>query len=172
MTFSNLETDLSSWDLKSVAPLEAIYRKYGGHEDFVTEIVRLSGVAPCQRAATWLLKHHVVDCMVAMPTAELTHLYAQLAALDHWEAKLHVLQCLFVSPIPKSDVERVDEFLKTCLGAEAKFVRAWAYSALHRLAQQFPAYRATAAATLKNAQETETSAAVKVRIRKAIEAGF
>lgn len=169
---TDLEAEISAWDQKSVADAESIYQRHRNNDDFVTEIIRLTGFADFERGATWLLKHHIVDNATAIPPEMLPRLCAHLPTLTHWETKLHILQCLSVLPIPLSDAERVNRFLDACLGDDAKFVRAWAFSGLYRLAVQFPEYRAKATSVLQKALVEETSAAVKVRVRKAIAAGF
>lgn len=172
MSSTDLETDLHSWDMKSSDRIHEIYRRHSEDTGFLAESIRLTGSAVHQRGATWLLKHHVVDGAATIPPKDVADLCAVLPTLDHWEAKLHVLQCLSVLPVSESEAGRVHHFLELCLGEEAKFVRAWAYSALHHLAVRFPDYRAGTTAALEAALRQETSAAVKVRIRKAIDAGF
>jgi hypothetical protein len=60
-------------------------------------------------------------------------------------------------------------FLLACSREPNKFVRAWAYSGLHQLALDHPAYREQARAVLEAAKRSETAASVKVRLRKALE---
>lgn len=169
---TDLETDLLAWDMKSVPRIKSIYRRHGKNNGFDAEVVRLTGLATFERGATWLLKHHLIDRGETIRPEILQDIYASLTGLNHWEAKLHFLQCLTILPIPQSETRRVERFLDTCLGDDAKFVRAWAYSGLHRLAVQFPEYRPKVMSALQAALLEETSAAVKVRVRKAIEAGF
>jgi hypothetical protein len=75
-------------------------------------------------------------------------------------------------PIPKQQATKVEHFLNTCLTADHKFVRAWAYHGYHHLATSHPKYRDETTALLQDALETETAASVLARVRKLLKKGF
>lgn len=162
---------LAAWDGKAVAPIEKTYAQHQSDETFLADVVRLSADEACGRGATWLLKRHL-EAGGAL-TAPLTRkLFATLDALAHWEARLHVLQSLPFLTIAARDAGKVAAFVRTCLEDEATFVRAWAYTGLHHLAVQHAAYRDEAAAALEAALKAGQPPSVKVRIRRALDAGF
>jgi len=167
-----MKEDIAAWDGKAVAPIAATYDRHHAQKNFLRDVIALFSDDACARGATWLLKRHVENGDAAVPAALCTRVFAQLGALSHWEARLHVLQCLPHLTIARADAERVAQFIRGGLTDDAKFVRAWSYNGLRELAVQQPAYQDEARRTLEAAMQTEKAASVKVRIRKALAAGF
>jgi hypothetical protein len=167
-----IETDIAAWDGKATDPIAAVYARHHADETFVADVIALFGDPEYARGATWLLKHHLEGGGVAVPAVPTRRIFAQLDALAHWEAKLHVLQCLSFLTIAARDAPKVARFVEACRDDDATFVRAWAYTGLHELAVQHSAYRDDARAVLDAAMKTTQPASVKVRIRRALAAGF
>ncbi|NQV80923.1 MAG: hypothetical protein HQ495_10245 [Alphaproteobacteria bacterium] len=167
-----MKADIAAWDGKATEPIAAVYARNQSHKTFLADVIALCGDAGCARGATWLLKHHIEGGDVPVPAALTRQIFAQLDALAHWEAKLHVLQCLPFLTIAKHDAQRVARFVDACRSDDATFVRAWAYTGLHQLAVQHPPYRDNARETLEAALKAGQPASVKVRIRRALAAGF
>jgi hypothetical protein len=167
-----MKEEIAAWDAKAVEPIEATYARYHAQKDFVSDLIALFSDETCARGATWLLKHCLESGGAGVSAAQSKRVVAQLGALIHWEARLHVLQCLSALTIAPGDAEKVARFIRDGLSDDAKFVRAWSYNGLRELAMQHPAYQKEAHRTLEAAMETEKAASVKVRIRKALEAGF
>lgn len=116
-----------------------------------------------QQAASWLLKKHL-EMGNSLSAADCRTVIGVLSDQDHWECKLHLLQCLPYLQILEEDCSRVEKFLNTCIKSENKFVRAWAYNGFNELALRFPRYRKEVDGMLARANESE-AASVRARIR-------
>ena len=158
--------------MKSTESIIAIYDQYAAAEEFTAQLVNYMNKPALQRGATWLLKHHleITGNTLAPPLND--RVYAHVSTLDHWEAKLHILQCMSQLPISNKCVSKVETFLRNCLANKAKFVRAWAYSGFHLLATQHPQFQQEAELLFDQALQHETAGSVKVRVRRAIKLGF
>ena len=97
-----------------------------------------------QRGATWLLKHYLEQQPRSVDAATIESVYSRLEELVHWEAKLHVLQCIPYMPVPAAQAQAVETFVRSCLRDQAKFVRAWAYNGFCELARLRPGLRGEA----------------------------
>ena len=160
---TTLSEEIASWDGKSAAVLQSTYERHGAEEGFVATILaHLSGVE-FQRAATWLLKKHL-EVGNPLSVAGCRAVFGRLSVQEHWESKLHILQCLPYLDIPEDDIVGLERFLDACLDSERKFVRAWAYNGFNELALRFPRYREKVDGMLARAAESE-SASVRARIR-------
>lgn len=167
-----MKRDIAAWDGKATDPIAAVYARHNADKGFLAEAIALCADAACARGATWLLKRWLEDGRGPVAAALTHRLLTHLGTLAHWEAKLHVLQALPHLTIAPDDAPAVARFVATCLGDEATFVRAWAYTGLHHLAVQHPAYREDAQRTLETAMTVAQPASVRVRLRKALAAGF
>ena len=161
---TTLSEEIASWDGKSAAVLQAAYERHSGEEGFVATILAHISDVQSQRAATWLLKKHLEDRELAICCRLPCGLRQDSPFREHWEAKLHVLQCLPYLDIPEDDTIGLEQFLDACLESERKFVRAWAYNGFNELALRFPRYREKVDGMLARAGESE-SASVRARIR-------
>ena len=160
---TNLTADLGSWDGKSTAVLESIYERHAADGDFVPTILpHLADVNP-QRAATWLLKRHL-ELGNSLSPAECRTVLGSLASQQHWESRLHLLQCLPWLSVAEEDRDGLETFLDACVRSNRKFVRAWAYNGFNELALRFPQYREAVDEMLARASESE-AASVRARIR-------
>lgn len=167
-----LEADIAEWDRKSKVAISRIYGRYTKSTGFLEQVIGAFGDADLQSGATWLLKHHFDEGGGALESKLVKKIYGSTPNLIHWDAKLHVLQCMERLPIPKSELRRVEAFLRHCMKDDAKFVRAWAYSGFHELAVQYPAFRPEAAQILENALTSETAGSVRSRVKRKIKQGF
>ncbi len=166
----DLALDIANWDGKSADEIRAIYETYQGHKDFVSHSVKLLKQTKYQTGATWLLKRHLEQGRV-LDAQAIKSIYNALSGLEHWQARLHVLQCVPRMPIPQSSRLRVEKFLRTCLIDDVKFVRAWAYFGFYELALQYPQHQKEAMQILELGLRDEP-ASVQARIRKALQSGF
>jgi hypothetical protein len=116
-----------------------------------------------QIAATGLLKRYVA-AGVEFPAAAAARLINLLPALADWKARLQVLQMLPVLPIPVRQAGPLVSFLRACVAQENKFVRAWAYNGLHRVASLHLKYRREVPGLLKRAAGEEAPS-VRARLR-------
>ena len=158
-----LSEEIASWDGKSVAALQSTYERHSAEENFVaTILVHISDIE-LQRAATWLLKKHL-EVGNSLSTAGCRAVFGSLSLQEHWESKLHILQCLPYLDIPEDDSVGLEKFLEACLKSDRKFVRAWAYNGFKELSIRFPRYREKVDGMLAQAIESE-SASVRARIR-------
>jgi len=159
----NLFEALKTWDGKSADDITAIYFDYCEAPDFTNTIINLIEDVETQNGATWLLKKHL-ESVETLTTQQVKQIYNCLTKLDHWEAKLHILQSMPYLPIAAKQKNLVESFLRICLKDKNKFVRAWVYNGFFELARQFPEYQKEVDTMLSEALEKEASS-VKARIR-------
>jgi len=160
---TTLSEEIASWDGKSAALLQSAYERHSAEEGFVTTIVAHTSDVESQRAATWLLKRHL-EAGNSLSVAGCRAVLGRLSVQEHWESKLHILQCLPHMDIPEDEIAGLEQFLDACLESRRKFVRAWAYNGFNELALRFPRYREKVDGMLARAGESE-SASVRARIR-------
>lgn len=163
--------DILGWDGKSKDDIQQVFQEHFEETEFCKELVALLVEPRAQVGASWLLKHGLENKTLQVASRQVTGVYQKVDKLEHWEAKLHILQCFSYLPVPKSQAERVVTFLRACLDDENKFVRAWAYNGFGEVARTHTQFSKEAQNVLKNGMEVESAASVKVRIRKALEAG-
>ena len=123
-----------------------------------------------QTEVTWLLKKYLEN-KKEITGSDSSTIWQSLTLINHWGAKLHVLQCLPLIEIAIPDKDLIETFLRKNFGSKNKFVRAWSYSGFYELANQFPEYRKEAVQLIENAILTE-SASVKARLRYVKKNGF
>ena len=155
--------EIASWDNKSATALQSTYERHGDKEDFLATILDHIADVELQRAATWLLKRHLELGNSLSPGGSRGILRA-LSDQEHWESKLHVLQCLPYLDIPEDESIGLEQFLDCCLESDNKFLRAWAYNGFNELALRFPRYREEVDRMLTRAGDSE-AASVRARIR-------
>ena len=168
----SLKDEIAAWDLKSKDAICAVYDRHAGVPGFAGEIIAFFDDPALQAGATWLLKHHFDEGGDGIGEPLSLAVFERLPVLEGWPARLHVLQCLDRMPIPASMMRQTERFLCDCLKDDVKFVRAWAYNGLHRLAEQYPQFQVEATQTLENALVTETAGSVLARVRRALKTGF
>ena len=164
-----LRLAIAQWDGKSASAIKAVYDRFHDRERFNDDLIALMENETSQAGATWLLKHHCETKHVELSEEQRRSYQAKWKNLSHWEAQLHVLQCMEYIPIDASQKANVHSFLQRCLASEKKFVRAWAYSGSARLALAIPDYRSETHALLVEAHEKESAGSVRVRVRKGLE---
>lgn len=159
---SALSEEIGSWDGKSTAALHATYERHRAEGNFVAMILAHIADVKSQRAATWLLKKHL-EAGNSLSAAECRTVFGVLFDQDHWESKLHVLQCLPYLDIREDDCGGLESFLDACIRSEKKFVRAWAYNGFNELSIRFPRYQEQVDGMLARGGESE-AASVRARI--------
>jgi len=159
----SLKQDLEQWDGKSSDDINEVYGCYHSESEFLSDIIQLIKPLSTQKGASWLLKKYL-ETKGKLSPAEAKKIYTQLPNLDHWEAKLHLLQSIAFIPIGKREKERVVAFLRICLADSNKFVRAWAYSGFYELSLQYSDFQEEAEKFFKMAMKDEAPS-VKARIR-------
>lgn len=159
----SIQKELRGWDGKSAEDIRSIYHRHSVEPSFLRELLRFLKTPEFQKAGTWLLKHHF-ETGNSLNKKQVTTIFRALADLNHWESKLHLLQCLEYMPIEKHERHKVELFLRVCLTDTNNFVRAWAYNGFHVLSRQYPEYEKEMFSFFDMAMDDET-AAVKARIR-------
>lgn len=162
----SIEQAMVGWKGKSAEDITAIHDRYCQSEFFIADLIRLSSQRSCEKAATWLVKHHL-EKRHRLEPGEIAQLYEVAQHFENWEAKLHILQCIQYMPIAESEKDRVEHFLRKCLMDTNKLVRAWAYNGFYETALQFPEYRDEAQKLLAMAMQDE-AASVKARIKNVL----
>ncbi|MCH9652185.1 MAG: hypothetical protein K0U98_28410 [Deltaproteobacteria bacterium] len=166
----NLQTALANWDGKSAGEIRSIHDRHRGEPGYPSLLIALMAVEAFRTGATWLLKA-LLEGGAEISPGEIETIYDQLPELDHWEQKLHLLQCMEYLPIPDAQKRSVRRFLRESLESENKFVRAWAHNGYYHLAKQYPEFQGEAEGLFAKALRDEAPS-VKARIRKVILKGF
>ncbi len=159
-----LSNAIASWDGKTTSDLEEIGAKFSTQGAYLEDLVSLAANADLQRGATWLILSALKNGE-ALDKRQETALLDSLPLMKDWQARLHLLQSLPYFGIPQSCRRGLEAFVRDCLTASNKFVRAWAYSGLHELALRFPEYEKETAQILAMALKDEAPS-VKARIRQ------
>ena len=162
----DLRQGIAEWDGKSAHDIGRLFRRHAGEDRFASEVLSLLPAPELQNGASWLLKKYLEEG--GTPSAAMARsAYGSLSKLTHWEARLHLLQCIPYLPITVAQKPRVEAFLRDCLVDDAKFVRAWAYGGFHYLAEQYPEYRHEKEQLFEMAMRDEP-ASVRARIRQVL----
>lgn len=168
----SLEDELVQWDRKSKDFLAGLFDRHNGEPGFLTSLAGMLDDPQLQSGATWLLKHHFDQGGDLLDDNLVSALYKKTPMLVHWDAKLHVLQCIKQMPVPDSQMSTVEAFVRRCLADDAKFVRAWAYSGFCELARRFPQFQAEATHMLNEALTSESAGSVLSRVRRELQRGY
>lgn len=166
----NLEKEIISWDGKSSSDIDAIYTRHSDDDSFVSKIIELSRKVDLQKGTTWLLKHHL-ESGQKLETDKCAAIFKILPKLEHWETKLHTLQCLPYMQISKAEKKDVEVFIRNCLIDDNKFVRAWAYNGFYEMSLQYPEYREETTQFFEMAMRDEAPS-IRARIRNIMKKGF
>lgn len=166
LSFSQLDRLLEQFDGKHTDILDRVADDFPANPSLLSHLVSMAECAdsPVQTAATAVLKRYSTAGAVFTSTL-VVRLLDLLSTVTHWESRLHLLQMLPALPIPSSHAESLCESLHGSLRDRNKFVRAWAYGGLHRLASLHPAYRTEVATLLEEAGHKETASA-RARLRQ------
>ncbi|MDE0122107.1 MAG: hypothetical protein OXS33_10310 [bacterium] len=155
--------EIASWDGKSATALQSTYERHSDDEDFLATVLEHIADVELQRAATWLLKRHL-EARNSLSPGDSRAILGVLSDQEHWESRLHLLQCLPYLDIPEDQSTGLEQFLDSCLESDNKFLRAWAYNGFNELALRLPSYRDEVNLMLARASESE-AASVRARIR-------
>jgi len=166
----SIKQEIISWDGKSSRDITAIYNRHSNENSFSSKLIEFSQQAELQKGATWLIKHHL-ECGWKIQSKEIATIYKHLPKLEHWETKLHILQCIPYMPINKTAKKYVEFFLRKCLSDNNKFVRAWTYNGFYLLSLQHSEYQQETQQLFELAM-TDEAASVKARIRNIMKKGF
>ena len=162
---NSLIASLQAWDGVHTQYLMGVYAAEMNDAAFFKGLIAsCASNAEVQIAATWLIKHHY-DNGNTLDRSDTEKLVKLSAALESWEAKLHVLQLLPHFKLSDETVILADDFARECLTHPNKFVRAWAYQGLFTLTKYMPEMKRELAILCQGAMETE-SAAIKAKVRK------
>ena len=166
----SLEQEIAAWDGKSAADIKAVYDACHTQPAFAEMIVELVVKREHEKGATWLLKAWL-EAGNKLKRTQVKVIYNQFGKLEHWEAKLHVLQSMPFMPIDEADREKVYSFLKATLTDPNKFVRAWSYNGFYELSRQHSQYLSETKHFFEMAMGDEAPS-VKARIRNILKKGF
>ena len=161
---NGLEQKLAQWDGKDTQAAREIYRQYSSSTDFCPFLLQSLAVPRYQIAASWLLKHHLEQQRVSLQSAQLDTLCQYLTHLTHWQSQLHLLQLLPGHCFSQAQRRQLEPFIRGAITSDNKFVRAWAYNALHQLALRFTDLQRDAWDIIACAERDEASS-VKARLR-------
>ena len=165
-----IEQELADWDGKSADDIGRIYDRHAQRPTFLSELIEFATVPSLQKGATWLIKRQI-ETTDALSQSECQSVLKLIPALNEWEAKLHLLQCLPHLTIPAKQKKAVESVTRECIVHENKFVRAWGYGGFYELARQHPAYQHEALQLMEMAKRDEPPSG-QARIRRVMAKGF
>ncbi len=163
-----LEHDILAWDKKSKAAIQAVHDKHVTEGNFLSDLISLTGKSGTQCGATWLIKHHVENGLEDPNAEQVTQIISNLGEMDEWTSRLHVLQAVHHMKIPEGIHETANQYFRSSLNDDNKFVRAWAYSTLGHLACQYAQYREEIFLLLHDGLDREIAGSVRARLNKAL----
>ena len=148
------------------APLDTIAEQYPANASMLHSLLTVAESAEpnLQLACLALLKRHqqAGSSFSSRSTGRLLEL---LPTLPDWRARLQILQMLPELEITKKQADSLADSLHVMLRERNKFIRAWVYSGLHRIAFLHPAYRAEVTNLLQEAARQE-AASIRARLRQ------
>lgn len=159
---------LGGWDGKQTQYLIDIYQNQKNDPSFFKDLVGLTTTHQnLQTATTWLIKHHYDEKQTIDPVLIEQLLYT-CPRLNHWEAKLHVLQLLPHFQLREAVLPYVEEMVRKGLTDKKKFVKTWSFQGLYELSKYIPEMKEEVLLRCQEAMEIE-SASVKARVRKILQ---
>ena len=159
-----LEFEVESCNSASVKELVSIHERYCAIPDYLTRLVSLVRSGRSQVEASWLIKRQLETNQT--PDSRTCAEVLELLMLDaDWQAHLHLLQCMRLLDLSRAPIAALRETVLAKLKSPNKFIRAWAYDGLFRLAQLKHPDAATDLLRISDAAHNE-SPAVRARIRK------
>lgn len=160
-----MKTAIENWDGKDVDVIQSIYDQFSNDEKFAARLLEYLPVLNLQRGSTWLIKRYLENKGV-LSESQVYSLLSKSSIMQHWEAQLHVLQCLPFVKIPKKVSDIVYDFLKSAIKSDRKFVRAWCYGGLIELSEQHIEYRENCRKIVLKGYRSE-GGSIGARIRQA-----
>ena len=159
-----LEYEVESCSSALVKELASIHERYCAIPDYLIRLVSLVGSGRSQVEATWLIKRQLETNQT--PDSGTSAEILGLLMLDaDWQAHLHLLQCIGLLDLSQAPIAALRETVLAKLKSPNKFIRAWAYDGLFRLAQLEHPDAAADLQRISDAAHNE-SPAVRARIRK------
>lgn len=156
---------LGAWDGTHTNYLGQVYQTSCSDPSFADTLTQICLEHPqLQIAATWLLKHAIEQTKDTSAEA-VSELLKHWRQIDTWQVKLHLLQILPLIKLTEDILIDTEDFARSCLKDENKFVRTWAYQGLYEVSRHIPGLKREVSYLCERGMETE-SAAVKARIRK------
>ena len=192
---------LSAWDGRTTAELEDLSTQLEGRAHHPGDLVELFGpgdetsplrdgdeTAPLKDGdeaspfassdeasrvavgATWLYKR-ALENGATSSAADGRAIARTLDRLEPWAACLHVLQCMDRLVLDPRDQGAWQRFVERAAKSETTFVRAWALSGLHTLAETFEELRDAARGAVDEALG-DPAASIRARARALAKRGF
>lgn len=161
----SLKQALQICDGDSTDEMLRVYAHFQSAKEFEKQLIDCLADRNLERPASWLLKHHLE--MGFMLSNKLNDKALQAFQLmEHWEARLHILQMLKLFQINDSMAPELWQVVLQQTQENNKLIRAWSYNALHEISLQHPEYKSQALSYLNFAEKNEQAASVLARVRK------
>ncbi len=158
---------LKKWDGVHIDYVTNLYKTHCNTPLFFESLVDIySNEKDLQKVTTWLIKHHYNNGY-SLPQTLTEKLANASGTVEHWEAKLHILQLLPYFKLTDESFVKTYDFVRQCLKDENKFVRAWAYHGMYELSIYVPELKSELEHLCNRAMETE-SASVKAKVKKVL----
>lgn len=153
-----------AWDGKHRDYLQELYEKNITQANFFKDLVEIYlQRTDLQIVSSWLIKHQY-DLKKTIPQELIDQVLEACYEVEHWEAKLHILQLLPHWVIKEDLLLTVDDFVRKCLEDKNKFIRAWAFEGMFVVSRYIPEYIPELKVLCQHALDNE-SAAIKSKVR-------
>ena len=166
----SLKQALYFCDANSTDEMLTIYSHFSTEKKFESDLIECLARNDLEESASWILKHHLEQGFMLASKFESMVIKA-FFNMDHWEARLHILQILPLVQIAYEQTEDLWHHVEKQTRDKNKLIRAWSYNGLHAIATQHSNYKDKATHYLKKALDEESAASVLVRIKKIMSAG-
>ncbi len=165
-----LITAIAEYDGKNINSLKSIAARISPSPTVLNALCDLldSDDGHMRSASSWLLRRYVSAGAALSPRQTqqvLRTLQRDTQHGWHWQARLHLLQMMGDLCLPAACAEPLWCALCKSAAEENKFIRAWSYSGLAVIAEQYPSYRGHALVMLA-AAEYEGAASTRARVRQ------
>lgn len=166
-----LETEMAKWNGRTTDTIQVVYQRHADGLSFLIRLIHALQRQGLQRASTrLLLMYHQRGKQ--MPLELTRRLFQNPLIINHWSARLNMLEILSLMRIPSDCVDPALDFLKECLTEPTILVQAWSYTAYRAIAVQHPHLQDEVRTLFEHALADDLPGLVTDRIERAKSAGF
>lgn len=151
MSRPSVPSIVAAFQRDGVPGLEALLERAKPTAAWLDDLIAAVSEGGSATAVTWMLRA-TLQRGIELDRRQVAALVRGLRGLEVEDARLHVCQSVVHLDVPSRSAEPLARFLRDCAGGEAKFTRAWAVDAFHRLALQHERYRREALDLLDRAR--------------------
>ncbi len=152
----------------NVPELKVLYDEFLRGKELDRDFIDLifSELSEVHRCSSWLLKQHIEEKGEITDEA-LNYLIEHLEMLSHWESRLVMAQSLPLLDNRLGYLPELEDYYRSCVSDQNKFIRAWGYHGLYVLAKRKSEMRPEVETLLQTALIKEAPS-IRARIRNTL----